>query len=144
MPVIYLLADASHTDWFNEVESGVFDNDVVLPSLEALLADERHHIGLAIDDGLIIGFASAVDYVHPDKPRELWINEVGVAPKWQGRGIAKRLLSLMFEHGRKLGCVEAWVLSEPGNVAANALYRSVKSAHDAEPTTALMHSFKLT
>ncbi|WP_373488805.1 GNAT family N-acetyltransferase [Blastomonas sp.] len=38
--------------------------------------------------------------------------EVGVAPRWQGKGIAKRLLPLMFDHGRKLGCTEAWVLSD--------------------------------
>jgi hypothetical protein len=27
----------------------------------------------------VVGFASAVHYVHPDKAPELWINEVGVA-----------------------------------------------------------------
>ena len=143
MPVIYLLADASHDKWFNQVETGVFDHAIAPPSLEAFLVDDRHHIWLAVENGVIVGFASAVDYVHPDKPRELWINEVGVAPKWQGKGIAKRLLSLTFEHGRKLGCAEAWVLSDPDNAAANALYRSVSTAEDTEPTTALMHSFKL-
>lgn len=109
----------------------------------AFLQDERHHIVIASDDAMIVGFVSAVDYFHPDKARELWINEIGVAPGWRGNGIAKRLMALMLEHGQKIGCTEAWVLSEPDNGPANALYRSLASAADPEPTTATMHNYKL-
>ena len=73
---------------------------------------------------------SAVDYVHPDKPRELWINEVGVSPQWQQRGIGKKLLQVMFEHGRSIGCAEAWVLTDPDNAPARKLYRSVKGEEE--------------
>lgn len=141
---MYVLADASHTKWFNRVESDVFDHAIAPLSLVAFLGDARHHICIAVDDEVIVGFVSAVDYVHPDKPRELWINEVGIAPKWQGKGIAKHLLTMMFAHGRTLGCAEAWILSDPDNAAANGLYRSVQSAVDSEPTPAVMYSFKLT
>ena len=57
----------------------VFDNSVNEKYTREFLADPRHHIVVALFDGAVIGFASAVHYVHPDKPPELWINEVGVA-----------------------------------------------------------------
>jgi aminoglycoside 6'-N-acetyltransferase I len=56
------------------------------------LRDERHHLAVAIEDETVVGFASGVHYVHPDKPAELWINEVGVAPSHHRRGIGKPLL----------------------------------------------------
>lgn len=49
------------------VALGVFDNRFD-PELSAeFLADPRHHLAVAIDDGTVVGMASAVDYVHPDK-----------------------------------------------------------------------------
>ena len=88
------------------------------------LRDPRHHLAVAIEDGRIVGFASAVHYVHPDKAPELWINEIAVAPTHQRRGIAKAILSALLARGRQLGCVAAWVLTDEHNEAARALYRS--------------------
>lgn len=66
----------------------MFDNDAV-PELSAeFLQDDRHHLVVALEDELVVGFASRVYYVHPDKPPELWINEIGVAPSHQGCGDA--------------------------------------------------------
>ena len=54
----------------------------------------RVHVDVpALDAGVIVGFASGVHYVHPDKPAELWINEVGVAPTHQRQGIGRRLIA---------------------------------------------------
>jgi aminoglycoside 6'-N-acetyltransferase I len=72
-----------------------------------------------------VGFASGVHYVHPDKPAELWINEVGVAPSHLRRGLAQALLRLLFDVGRSLGCSQAWVLTDRENTAAMRLYASV-------------------
>jgi GNAT superfamily N-acetyltransferase len=88
----------------------------------AFLADPRHHIAVAIDDGAVVGFASAVHYIHPDKPAELWINEVAVAPTHRKRGLAKRIVEQALAHGRGLGCKVAWVLTDTDNRAALALY----------------------
>jgi GNAT superfamily N-acetyltransferase len=106
------------------VAPGVFDHDVD-PALGAeFLNDPRHHIAVALDAGLVVGFASAVDYVHPDKPRELWINEVGVAPSHQRQGIARRLLQCTLAEARATGCREAWVLTDRSNHAAMQLYEN--------------------
>jgi len=65
-----------------------------------------------------------VHYVHPDKTAELWINEVGVAPSHQRRGIGKAVIQALLEHAKRLGCREAWVLTDRGNQAAMRLYAS--------------------
>ena len=96
----------------------------------------------AIADDRLVGFVSAVDYWHPDKPRELWINEVGVAPAWQHRGVGTRLLQETLEHARALGCREAWVLTEPDNAAALALYSKVGGVRSE--TYVVMFTFHLT
>jgi ribosomal protein S18 acetylase RimI-like enzyme len=107
------------------VAEGVFD-DPVQPRLTAeFLDDPRHALCVAIDDGTIVGMASAVRYVHPDKPSELWINEVGVAPTHQRRGLAKAILTELLAFGKRAGCREAWVLTDEVNGPARALYASV-------------------
>ena len=73
----------------------------------------------------MVGMASGVHYVHPDKAPELWINEVGVAPTHEGRGIGRQLLRALFAHGRALGCTEAWLGTEPDNARARRLYAAV-------------------
>lgn len=100
----------------------VFDNRVDPAFAREFLADPRHHIVAALDNGRIVGFASAVNYLHPDKAPELWINEVGVAPPWQRRGIGRRLMEAILAVGAARGCREAWVLTENGNRAARGLY----------------------
>jgi ribosomal protein S18 acetylase RimI-like enzyme len=54
----------------------------------------------------------------------LWINEVGVAESHQGRGIGKAVVRTLLQHARRLGCHEAWVLTDRSNDAAMRLYAS--------------------
>ena len=119
-----------------------FDDRVDPRATAEFLADPRHHLVAAIDDGVVVGFVSAVHYVHPDKPApELWINEVGVAATHQGRGVGKAMLARMLAHGRTLGCTEAWVLADEDNAAAQRLYAS----QGGEETRGhVMFTFRLT
>ena len=64
----------------DRVADDVFDYPIDPRWTAEFLADRRHHLAVALDGDLVVGMASAVHYVHPDKPPELWINEVGVAP----------------------------------------------------------------
>jgi len=104
------------------VAPGTFDNEIDLRWSAEFAADPRHHLAIALDGDLVVGMASAVHYVPPDKPPELWVNEVGVATDWRRRGIARELLKTLFAHARTLGCSQAWVLTEEDNVAARTLY----------------------
>lgn len=124
------------------VADDVFDNPVDESLAREFLADPRHHIVVALVDGTVIGFASAVHYIHPDKPPELWINEVGVAASHQGKGIGKAIMKEMLKLGKQLGCVNAWVLTDKNNTAANGLYESVGGNFSEEET--VMYEFKTT
>lgn len=117
----------------------VFDNTVDETFAREFLADPRHHIVVALDEGVVIGFASAVHYIHPDKPPELWINEVGVAESHQGKGIGKAIMNEMLKLGKQIGCVNAWVLTDKNNTAANGLYKSVGGNISEEET--VMYEF---
>lgn len=109
---------------FASVLPGVFDGPTRPELIREFLEDPRHHMAVALEDGRIVGFASAVHYLHPDKGPELWINEVGVAPTHRRQGLARRLLRALFRKGRELGCFQAWVLTDRDNAPAQALYRS--------------------
>ena len=109
----------------DRVADQVFDDAVRHDWAREFLGDPRHHLVVAIDDETVVGFASGVHYVHPDKPPELWINEVGVAPAYHRRGIGRRLLTMLLAHGRSLGCREAWVLTEDDNEPARGLYTAM-------------------
>ena len=120
-PIIRLLGpdDASVLD---NVAPGVFDNAIDRRWTAEFLSDPRHHLAVAIDEGRVVGMASAIHHVHPDKAPQLWINEVGVAPPYQGQGIGRRLIERLLDRDRELGCHEAWVGTERSNTAARRLY----------------------
>jgi len=120
----------------------VFDNPIDETFAAEFLNDPRHHIVAAISDNEVVGFASAVHYIHPDKPPELWINEVGVAPSHQKQGIGKALMKELLQLGHKLGCKSAWVLTERSNEPANKLYKSSRGL--ADPGDTVMYDFDLT
>jgi aminoglycoside 6'-N-acetyltransferase I len=108
----------------------VFDDPVDAGQAAAFLADPRHHIVVAVADGRVVGFASAFDYLHPDKPRQFFVNEVGVAARLQRRGIGLRLMRAILAHARTLGCTYAWVGTERDNMAARALYEAAGGVAD--------------
>ncbi|MES2914394.1 MAG: GNAT family N-acetyltransferase [Pseudomonadota bacterium] len=72
--------------------------------------------------GRIVGFASGTVLDHPDKPPGLFVQEVGVNPDAQRRGIGRALILALRAEGRRLGCATSWVLTEPDNSPARALY----------------------
>ena len=125
----------------SNVADDVFDNPVDEKYAVEFLNDPRHHIVAAIDNDTMIGFASAVNYIHPDKPPELWINEVGVATSHQKKGIGKALMKEMLLLGQELGCKTAWVLTEKDNIPANGIYKSVGGNVDEGDT--VMYEFDI-
>ena len=124
------------------VADGVFDHPIEERASALFLSDPRHHLAAALDGGVMVGFASAVHYFHPDKPvPELFVNEVGVAPSHEGRGLGKAILRALFRHGRDLGCAQAWVLTDRSNARALRLYSA--SGGEEAPGDHVMFSFSL-
>lgn len=123
--IVVRLAGDADLGLLERVDDDVFDGPVDAALLREFVADPRHHLAVALGPASqVVGFASAVHYVHPDKRPQLFINEVGVAGPWQGRGLGSRLLRALLDHAQALGCSEAWVLTDADNAAACALYRS--------------------
>ncbi|HEX4438542.1 MAG TPA: GNAT family N-acetyltransferase [Thermoanaerobaculia bacterium] len=124
MTVMVRVLGSADAAVLERVAPEVLDRGVV-PNLAAeFLADPRHHIAAATEDGLVVAFASGVHYVHPDKPTELWINEVGVSPAHRRRGLGAAVVGALLAEGRRLGCVNAWVLTDRSNEAGMRLYGS--------------------
>jgi aminoglycoside 6'-N-acetyltransferase I len=113
------------------VAPDVFDHAVDPHWSGEFFADARHHLIVALDGDIVVGMITAVNYVHPDKAPQLWINEVGVATSHRRQGIARRLLDAMLAHGRALGCTEAWLGTEETNTAARGLYEGTGAAPEA-------------
>jgi ribosomal protein S18 acetylase RimI-like enzyme len=125
-----------------DIAPGVFDDSIQWERAHEFLSDPRHHLVVALQAGMIVGFISAVHYVHPDKAHpELWINEVGVAEGYRSRGIGAAMMREVLDVGRRLGCEEAWVLTDRSNEAAMHLYAS--SGGEAAPGDTVMFEFHI-
>ena len=116
---------------FDRVAPDVFDEPIDAARLAAYLREPNHHMLIAMRDGEVVGQCAGVVYRHPDKPAELFIDEVGVTPALHRQGIARRMLDAMLALGKTLGCEEAWVGTEPDNGPARGLYESY--GVEAEP-----------
>ncbi len=83
---------------------------------------------LALDGDLVVGQCAAVLHKHPDKPTELYIDEVGTASTYLRQGIATAMMHEMFAWAAN------WDAEKPGSgpnstiVPANALYRGFEPA----------------
>ena len=68
MQTIIRLLTTQDSSYLNNVAEDVFDDPIVESSAKEFLADPRHRLVVALDNDLVVGFVSAVIYVHPDKP----------------------------------------------------------------------------
>lgn len=125
MAIEILLLGQDDRAVLENVAPDVFDDLIHPGAVAEFLGDSRHKLMVAMDDGVVVGMASAVIYVHPDDPRpELWLNEVGVAASHHREGIGRRLIAAMLDVARSAGCAAAWVLTDRENHAAMRLYEA--------------------
>ncbi len=101
-----------------------------------LLDDERTIFLAALDGEAPVAFV--LGYVLPRRHGDrtiLFVYEVGVEESHRRRGIASELMRRLAEEA---GAGEGFVLAEPDNEAANALYRSL----GGEPTEVVQWDFE--
>ena len=77
---------------------------------------------VARDEGRLVGQAKTAIHLHPDKPADLYVDELVVARSHQRRGIARRLLREVEKWARERGCADAWLATATDNDAARSLY----------------------
>ena len=99
---------------------------------EALLADSRTLLLVAFEGEHPVGFVLAHELPRRHgEPAKLFVYEVDMAESHRRRGIASALLVRLAELARERGIRTGFVLTEPGNGPANALYRSAGGATEA-------------
>lgn len=125
MTVEIVQLDQSNMDVLNNYDEDIYDEKIIPHRLAAVLGEQNHIILVAILDGVVIGQVLAVIHRHPDKPTELYIDDLAVSERFQRRGIATRLLEKLFSIGVKRGCEEVWVATEPDNEPAKKFYDSL-------------------
>lgn len=122
----------SNASLLDRVDDDVFDHEVQPGLLRTFLENPATLLVVAVADGEVIGMASGIMYVHPDKPLALFINEVGVSGRYHRQGIGHALVSALLGKGREAGCAEAWVATEVSNAPARRLYESLGGVEDQE------------
>ncbi|HZY68560.1 MAG TPA: GNAT family N-acetyltransferase [Devosia sp.] len=115
---------------FQRIAPEVFDEPIHPERLKAYLSAPGHMMVLAFEGDLVVGQCAGVLHRHPDKPTELYIDEVGTASTHLRRGIARMMMDELFAWGRELGCEEAWLGTETDNEPAKALYRRYRPTED--------------
>lgn len=132
---------AAEAHLLDRVAPGVFDFDVKPGLLREFLANPMNHLFVAALDSTVVGMATGISYVHPDKPLQMFVNEVAVAEPYRRRGIGRRLVEALLAHAEALGCTEAWVATEADNAPALALYRATGGAQSDDQV--VMFTFHL-
>lgn len=113
------------------VDPDIFDHAVDPRRLAAFLDSSLHLLVIAMAEAFVVGQLRAMVHVQPDGPSQLYIDNLGVAPACQRKGIARALLREAFLWGQSHDCADAWVATEPDNPAARALYDGLKSGPES-------------
>ncbi|TBY57009.1 GNAT family N-acetyltransferase [Rhizobium leguminosarum bv. viciae] len=117
----------------------VFDQEINAQRLATYLKSSGHLMIIAVCEKQVIGQIAAYVHSHPDRASHVYIDNLGVAPPFQRRGVARRLLDEVLAWGKTLDCDQAWIVTDTENNAARALYEGRGAA--AEPI--VMFSYKL-
>jgi ribosomal protein S18 acetylase RimI-like enzyme len=138
--IVIRILGRTEADVLSSIADGVFDDPIDPAWCAEFFGDPRHHLAVALDGTLVIGMASGVHYLHPDKPHELFVNEVGVAAPYRNQGVGRGLVRTLLRHGTSLGCESAWVLTESSNAAARRMYAAAGGLEQHAPP--IMIEFK--
>ncbi|MEJ6388359.1 GNAT family N-acetyltransferase [Gymnodinialimonas ulvae] len=119
-----ILTGPDDASLFDHLHADVFDAPPQPDLLHSYLADPRLHMAVAAVEGQIVGMITGMHYHHPDKPPQMWINELGIAGPHRRRGYATALIARLSDHAASLGCNEIWVVADPTDMA-EAFYDSL-------------------
>lgn len=126
------LASLDDLDDLMRVGDALFDNPVTPELASAFFRGDHNLLAVAWHANKIVGMASGLIYVHPDKGPAMFINEVAVLEDFRNNGIGRGLVQFLWRLGRERGCSEAWLATEESNVAARRSYIGAGGIEEAE------------
>ncbi|WP_392967376.1 GNAT family N-acetyltransferase [Streptomyces sp. LN245] len=112
----------------------LFDSPVRPEWARRFLDAQGHHLYLAYEGEVPVGFVSGVETVHPDKGAEMFLYELAVAEPFRRRGTGRALVRELAALARERGCYGMWVAVDAGNDVALATYRSAGGEDDGRCT----------
>ncbi|MCX4990805.1 MULTISPECIES: GNAT family N-acetyltransferase [unclassified Streptomyces] len=112
----------------------LFDHPVRPEWARRFLDTRGHHLYLAYEGEVPVGFISGVETVHPDKGTEMFLYELAVAEVFRRRGTGRALIRELSALARERGCYGMWVGVDTGNDVALATYRSAGGKDDGTCT----------
>jgi ribosomal protein S18 acetylase RimI-like enzyme len=92
-----------------------------LAAMEGVLADGRHAVGVAREEGRVVAFAE----LETHWPRRVWVAFVGVAPELRDRGLGSALVSWALARRFHGGAETALLMLSPANRTALRAYEKV-------------------
>ncbi len=113
---------ASGDDRELEKLSSCFDQPLRWEAAGRFLKSENHHILVAYEGEIAIGFVTGVETTHPDKGTEMFLYELGVDEKFRRKGYGAKLVRALAELARQRRCYGMWVGTEEDNLAALKTY----------------------
>jgi ribosomal protein S18 acetylase RimI-like enzyme len=122
------------------VDEDIFDAELSGELVDAFVSVRSNLLVVAICKGTVIGQVQGNVQVHLDARPQLYIDNLGVGGRTQRQGVATALLAAIADWGVQRGCEQAWIVTEPENHAANALYQSI----GALATNVTLYSFPTT
>ena len=131
MEVRIIRIDGTNAEVLENIASEVFDYEIDPEYLADFLEDHNHLMCVAVVNGQVVGQIRALLCRHPDKPRELYIDDLGVSPVHRRKGIATQLVSEARRFGRERNCREVWLGTEGDNEPAKSFYRSLDLTEEA-------------
>ncbi len=102
----------------------VFDHEVRQDLLVSYLADRRHAMFVAVENGVVVGQIRGNVHLQPDRASDLYIDNLGTTPSRQRRGIATQLIRELLAWGEAQGCTYVWLATEPDNEGGILFYES--------------------
>ncbi len=115
-----------------EAAGPLLDRPPAADATRRFLADPGHHLLVAYEADVFAGFVTGVEMTHPDKGTEMFLYELGVSEGLRSRGIGRSLVAALAQLARDRGCYGMWVLTDPGNAAAQTAYSAAGGVREAD------------
>ncbi|NKB26912.1 MAG: GNAT family N-acetyltransferase [Rhodobacteraceae bacterium] len=109
-------------DLLSTVAVDVFDRQINADLLRNYASAANALMFVATIDAALVGQIRAHIILHPDQPSELYIENLGVTPAHQRRGLARALITALLDLARSRGISDVYVATEPDNKIAQAVY----------------------
>jgi ribosomal protein S18 acetylase RimI-like enzyme len=112
----------------HEIEraAALFDDSLDHRAVARFLGSDTHHLLIAYEDALPVGFVTGVEMTHPDKGTEMFVYELGVVEHARNRGIGRALVRALSGIAIARGCYGMWVLTDADNDAAMRTYERAR------------------